>query len=76
MQTLISQIQTYQSDTNLINKLVDKEIEYRIQKGIYEPKDQWSPGSEPMIRSFIECSLNHTFKQSIKLLQDIEEVSK
>lgn len=75
MPSLISQFQFYQKDPATITALVEQEIDYRIQTGLYPPREEWSHGSYDMIRSNIESSLNHTFTQSINLLQKIQSLA-
>lgn len=57
----------------VMNKLIDDSIEDKIKTGIYSPKEEWSYGSEEMIKSFARCAIDHQFKQALTLLETIEK---
>ena len=71
MKHLREQLQALQTE-EVVNKLIDKSIEDKIKTGIYSPKEEWSPGSEEMIRSFSRCAIDHQFEQAVqRAAQDI-----
>lgn len=72
MKHLREQLQALQTE-EVVNKLIDKSIEDKIKTGTYSPKEEWSPGSEEIIRSFSRCAIDHQFEQSLTLLKTIEK---
>ena len=71
MKHLREQLQALQTE-EVVNKLIDKSIEDKIKTGTYSPKEEWSPGSEEMIRSFSRCAIDHQFEQAVqRAVQDI-----
>lgn len=57
----------------IVDKIIEEEIQCKIKTGVYSPKEEWSPGSEEMIKSFARCAVDHQFKQAITLLETIEK---
>ena len=72
MKSLIEQLQDLQTE-EIIEKLIDLSIEDKIKNGTYTPKEEWSHGSEEMIRSFSRCAIEHQFSQATLLLKTIED---
>ena len=72
MKSLREQLQALQTE-EIMNKLIDNSIEDKIRTGTYTPKEEWSHGSEEMIRSFSRCAIEHQFKQASLLLETIEK---
>lgn len=70
-----NQILEYQKDENLIEKLVDLEVSRRIKIGIYPPKEEWSNGAEPLVKSNIRTTIDYQFQITLKLLDTIEIVN-
>ena len=70
--SLVNKLLEYKDNEKLINKLVEESIQYKIDSGIYPPKDEWSVGSNAMIVNTTKANINHKFNEAILLLKMIE----
>lgn len=68
---LINRVKMLSEDSSIIEALVDKSIQDQIQKGFYPPIEEWSTGSELMIKSFKRATVLHSFQQSISFLESL-----
>lgn len=68
----VSKILIIGNKMSLVNKLVEESIQYKINSGIYPPRNKWSIGSNNMIINNTRTVINHKFNEAILLLKSIE----
>lgn len=70
--SLVNKLLEYKDNEKLINKLVEESIQYKINSGIYPPRNKWSIGYNNMIINNTRTVINHKFDAAILLLKSIE----